>query len=265
VSDAPAALLAAIDELDRSIGELERSVQQDGVGGAGQAAILVVAAIRKVNDILPSKSKPPKGAFRSLQRHAKFVEIYLGRGNEAYVRSNSASLSNDIIHLRAELAPMLQPAADTLGINVEELREGPEKQSLRESVKNYCAGAFGSAIASAVNALEGYFRRRRLEFMNVEFSKGTLFDVMRELETNGHLTKAEAPLSHIVRLYRNCCDHPSEFVATSDDAKMTIQFVFNKLKFRRQGLTSTPRTATPPAEAPSESPLLARSGDTRVP
>lgn len=230
VTEPSTALPAAIDEVDRSIREVGQVLEAEGLQGVSQAVTEMVAAIRALKPLLPKDLKRPNGAFRGLQRHARFVELYLDRQNERYVRSNLASLHNDAAHLRAELAPSMATPIGDLGINVEQLPEGPPKCSLKEAIKNYLAGAFGSAIVSAVNALEGYLRSLRQQRLNINAGRGKLVDVLDDLEKGSVLTKAEAPLAQLVRLYRNYAAHPSGFVAAAEDARMVIQFVFRKLK-----------------------------------
>lgn len=225
-----AALPAAVDEVDRSIREVGRVLESDGLQGVGQPVTEMVAAIRALNQLLPKDLKRPKGAFRRLQEHAQFVNIYLGRQNEPYVRSNLASLRNDAVHLRAELAPHMATPLGDLDMNVEELAEGRSKYSLKEATRNYLANAFGSAIVSSVNALEDYLRALRQRRMGIDPSRGKLVDVLDDLERGSVLTRAEAPLAQLVRLYRNQSAHPSGFVAAAEDARMVIQFVFSKLK-----------------------------------
>jgi hypothetical protein len=221
-----------LDQLDSSIADLSAALEPDRADPSRHNVDTMVSAVRAVNDILPPDRKKPNGAFRQLQKHARFVQLYFTRNNSAYVRSNTSALAADMVRLRADLAPDLRGTVVDLPLNVEELPAGPAKDSLREALANYGAGTFSSAIVSAVNALEGYLRNLRSEKLKVDPQKGRLADVIDDLGNGAVLTKTEAPLAHVVRLYRNYSAHPSEFAPTIDDARMVIQFVFAKLKAR---------------------------------
>ncbi len=223
-------LAGLLDDLDNSISDLDGLLKSDDLELARRPVESMISAVRAVNDLLPTERKRPKGAFRQVQKHARFVELYLDRGDLAYVRSNTAALGRDMVRLRAELAPALGAAVMDLAIIVEELPAGPAKLSLREAISNYRAGTYGSSIVSAVNALDGFLRDLRRERLGVDNHKGRLVDVIEDLERGKVLTSTESPLAQIVRLYRNYSAHPSGFAPTAADARMVIQFVFAKLR-----------------------------------
>jgi hypothetical protein len=225
-----AGLADLLDQLDDAVRDLAVVLDRGGIESAGSAVDALQASVRGMNQLLPKDLKKPKGAFRLLQDHAQFVRIYFDRHNAAYVRSNLASLQSDRVRLRAELAPFAFDSSGEPPVNVEELPSGPAKRSLNEAVVNYRAGAYGSAIVSAVNALEGFLRNLRFERLHTDRGNGRLVDVIGELEGGKVLSGAESPLVHVLRLYRNYSAHPSEFTASIADARMVIQFVFEKLK-----------------------------------
>jgi hypothetical protein len=158
--------------------------------------------------------------------------LYYKRRNPVFVQSNAFEVPTDIVRLRAELASVLAETKPDISINVEELPAGPAKYSLREALLNYGAGTYGSAIVSAVNALEGFLRGLRFEKLKIAREKGRLVDVIEDLEKGKVLTATESPLAQVLRLYRNYSAHPSGFAPTADDARMVIQFVHGKVKSR---------------------------------
>jgi hypothetical protein len=219
-----------VDQLDDAIRNLAEVLEKADLASAGSAVGALQATVRAVNQLLPADLKKPKGAFRRLQDHTQYVKIYFDRQDAKYVQSNVASLRSDIVRLRAELAPFAFDSTGDPPINVEELPSGPAKRSLSEAVASCKAGAYGPAIVSAVNALEGYLRTLRFERLHADPGRGRLVDVIGELEEGKVLSGAESPLSHVLRIYRNYSAHPSEFTASLADARMVIQFVFAKLK-----------------------------------
>lgn len=223
-------LAGLLDQLDDAVRDLTAALNRGGIESAGGAVDAIQASVRGINQLLPKDLKRPKGAFRRLQDHAQFVRIYFDKHNAAYVRSNLASLQTDRVRLRAELSPFAFDSSGEPPVNVEELPSGPAKRSLHEAVVNYRAGAYGSAIVSAVNALESYLRELRFERLLTDRGRGRLADVIGELESGNVLSGAESPLAHVLRLYRNYSAHPSEFTASVADARMVIQFIFEKLK-----------------------------------
>ena len=226
-----AGLIELLDDLDESISNLLSSLGLDGLSSSGLSVDSMIAAVRAVNDLLPREMKKPNGAFRQLQKHARFVQLYFDRQNLPYVRSNATALNKDRVRLRAEVAPVIAEVAAELPINVEELAAGPAKSCLREAMTNFRARTFGSAIVSAVNALEGFLRDLRRRRLKIEPQKGRLADVIDDLTNGEVLTKTEAHLTHVLRLYRNYSAHPSDFAPTSEDAGMVIQFVFAKVRY----------------------------------
>lgn len=218
--------------LDRSIRDLGEMLQVGDLWSYELAENSILSAVRSLNDLLPSELKRPRGAFRELQKHARLVKLYSGRGNLDNVRGNTTALRTDMVRLRAELAPHTSESEGTSPVNVEELPASSAKNLLREAVMNYTSGTYGSAIVSAVNALESYLRWFRETKMGIDSTRGRLDEVMDDLERGGQLTKTEAPLALVLRLYRDSSADPSEFTPTRDETHMVIQFVFSKLKSR---------------------------------
>jgi hypothetical protein len=223
---------AILDELDRSVADLFTSAGTGDLDSVRGALEPVLALTRTANDLLPMENKKPKSAFRQLQAHVRFVGVYLGKGDLPFIRSNCASLRTDLIRLRAELASGLASAESPTLVNIEKLPGSPEKTSLRAALRNFEAGTYASAIVSAVNCLEGYLRGLRQRSLKIPAGEGRLIDVLDQLQTGGVLTRSEAPLMQVLRLYRNAAAHPSEFSPSADEARMVILFVFSKVKPR---------------------------------
>lgn len=228
--DGPLGLAEILDELDRAASVLVVTVGGDELEQARGDIDVLLSAIRAANQLLPDELKRPRGAFRLLQQHGQFINLYSNRGNLSYVRSNTFSLRADLVRLRAECAPRLADPDSRVPVNVEELSGGSAKNSLREALANFKVGAYNSSIVSAVNALEHYLRELRRRRMGIPPGRGRLIDVIEELEGGSHLSGADVSLLQVLRLYRNASAHPSEFGATVDNARMVIEFVFAMLK-----------------------------------
>ena len=54
--------------------------------------------------------------------------------------------------------------------------------------------------------------------------------VVDKLESEGHLTRSEAPLLQVLRLFRNLTAHPADYSPTKEDAIMVLNYVFPRLK-----------------------------------
>lgn len=220
-----------LDNLETAIDELVRLVASAPPEEIRRSAEVVVSWIRSLNEALPAGLK--KGPFRELQKHMKFVELYLGRNDPKMVRSNIRSLRPEMVKLRALCAGALpNPTAD-LGINLDELGPSPYKPVLADACRCLTAGAYPAAVVAAVCSLEGQYRdlfrqKTGKDPARVEFKR-----VIDELDDGGHLKGLEEPLLQIARIYRNFSAHPSGMSVSPDEARTLIQFAFSKLKARK--------------------------------
>lgn len=220
-----------LDNLETAIDDLLRLAASAPPEEIRRSAEVVLSWIRSLNEALPAGLK--KGPFRELQKHIRFVELYLGRNDPKMVRSNIRSLKPEMVKLRALCAGALpNPTAD-LGINVDELGPSLYKPLLADACRCFIAGACPAAVVAAVCSLEGLYRdlyrsKTGKDPERVEFKR-----VIDELHDGGHLKGLEEPLLQIARIYRNFSAHPSGLSAGSDETKALIQFAFSKLKARK--------------------------------
>jgi hypothetical protein len=148
------------------------------------------------------------------------------------IRGNVRSLHRDTLALRSKCASAISSPDPQLVGKPVELPWGPFKRQYVEAVASFGAGAYGPAIVSAVSSLEGalrglYKRKFARNSGDLDFKS-----VVEKLEMEGHLTRAEAPLLQVLRLFRNLTAHPAEFTPTKEDAIMVLNYVFPRLKPR---------------------------------
>jgi hypothetical protein len=224
----PQEIEALLDELDSAVSLLQLVASNDDLDEIRRRTEPVLAGVRSLGDILPENLK--KGAFRSLQKHVRFVGLYTERNDLRMVRGNVRSLRPDMLALRTKCASVI-PAPDPALIGGPiELPPGPYKRQYVDAVASFGAGAFGPAIVSAVCSLEGLLR----DLFKRKFGRDSggldFKSVVDKLEVEGHLTRAEAPLLQVLRLFRNLTAHPAEFLPTKEDAVMVLNYVFPRLR-----------------------------------
>ncbi len=224
----PQEIEALLDDLDSALSLLQPVADGLDLEEIRRRTEPVLAGVRSVGDALPEDLK--KGAYRSLQRHVRFISVYLDRSDLRMIRSNVRSLRPDMVALRAKCASALPPPDPALVGKPVELPAGPFKRQYAEAVASFGAGAFGPAIVSAVTSLEGLLRDLFKTKFGYESKDLDFKSVVDKLESQGHLTRSEAPLLQILRLFRNLTAHPAEFVPTKEDAIMVLNYVFPRLR-----------------------------------
>ena len=216
-----------LDDLDAAVGSLQSAASRGDVDEIRHCTEPVLAGVRSIGETLPDGLKG--GPYRSLQKHIRFVGIYTDRGDLRMIRGNVRSLRPDVLALRARCAAVLPPVDPVLVGKPVELPAGPFKRQYVDAVASFGAQAYGPAIVAAVTSLEGLLRGLFRKKFGRDSSDLDFKSVVDKLETEGHLTRAEAPLLQILRLYRNLTAHPAEFTPTKDDALMVLNYVFPRL------------------------------------
>ena len=92
--------------------------------------------------------------------------------------------------------------------------------------------AYGPAIVSAVTSLEGLLRELFKKKFGRDSADLDFKSVVDKLEAEGHLTRSEAPLLQVLRLFRNLTAHPADYTPRKEDAIMVLNYVFPRLKSR---------------------------------
>ena len=218
-----------LDGLETAVDDLNQSAGSSDGEEIRRAAEVVLSWIRSLNQDLPSDLK--KGAFRKLQQHVRFVEVYLERGDLGMVRSNIRSLKPEMTRLRSACARATSTQGD-LEANLDEVPPGPYKLMLTESCRCFNVGAYSAAVVSAVSSLEGLYRDIYRREIKDEPGRMDFKRVIDELERRGHLKGLEEPLLQVARIYRNFSAHPSRLAPDREETKTIIQFAFAKLKVK---------------------------------
>jgi hypothetical protein len=217
-----------LDDLDSAVISLQSSIETSDLEEIRRRTEPVLAGVRSLGDVLSEDLK--KGPYRNLQRHVRFVEFYTGKKDIRMVRGNVRSLRPDMLALRTQCAStLLSPDPALVGKPVE-LPAGPFKRQYVEAVASFEAGAFGPAIVSAVTSLEGVLRNLFKRKFNSDSADLDFKAVVDRLESEGHLTRVEAPLLQVLRLFRNLTAHPAEFAPSREDAMMVLNYVFPRLR-----------------------------------
>src|SRR3972149_3380614 len=112
-----------LDGLETAIDDLVQLAGSAQTGEIRRGAEVALSWIRSLNRELPTGTK--KGAFRKLQQHMKFVELYLDRKDMKMVRSNIRSLRPEMIKLRSVCAAALPNPTASLAISLDELGPSP--------------------------------------------------------------------------------------------------------------------------------------------
>jgi hypothetical protein len=224
----PQEIEALLDDLDSAVTLLQSAADSDDLGEIGRRIEAVLAGVRSLGDLLPETLK--KGPYRNLQRHVRFVGYYIERTDLRMVRGNVRSLRPDTLAVRTKCASAVSsPEAPLVGKPVE-LPSGPFKRQYVDAVASFGAGAYGPAIVSAVTSLEGVLRDPHKRKLGRDSGDLHFKSVVDKLESEGHLTRSEAPLLQILRLFRNLTAHPAEFSPTKEDAIMVLNYVFPRLR-----------------------------------
>jgi hypothetical protein len=227
----PTEIETLLDELDHVVPPLQSALETNDLEEIRRRTEPVLAGVRALGDVLTEDLK--KGPYRNLQKHVRFVEIYTRKADIRMVRGNVRSLRPDTLALRAKCASTLPSPDPALVGKAVELTSGPYKRQYVDAVASFGAGAFGPAIVSAVSSLEGLLRDLFKRKFGRDSSEFDFKSVVDKLETEGHLTRAEAPLLQVLRVYRNLTAHPADFQASRDDAIMVLNYVFPRLKVDR--------------------------------
>ena len=219
-----------LDDLDSAVASLQMAASRADFDEIRHRTEPVLAGVRSLGDVLPEDLK--KGPFRNLQKHVRFIVLYTERNDLRMVSGNVRSLRPDTLALRIKCASALpSPDPQLVGKPIE-LSEGPFKRQYVEAVASLGVGAFGPAIVSAVTSLEGVLRALFKRKFGRDSGSLDFKTVVDKLESEGHLTRAEAPLLQILRLFRNLTAHPADFTPSREDAIMVLNYVFPRLKAR---------------------------------
>jgi len=224
----PQEIEALLDDLDSATAALQSVVDSDDLEEIRRRTETVLAGVRSLGDVLPQDLK--KGAYRSLQKHVRLAGLYIDRKDLRMVRGNVRSLRPDTLALRTRCSAVFPSPDPALVGKPVELPSGPFKRQYVDAVASFEAGAFGPAIVSAVTSLEGLLRGLYKSRFSRESSGVDFKSVVDKLEAEGQLTRAEAPLLQVLRLFRNLTAHPAEFAPTREDAIMVLNYVFPRLK-----------------------------------
>jgi len=224
----PQEIEALLDDLDSFVTLLQTAADRGDFEEIGRRAEAVLAGVRSLGEALPEDLK--KGPYRNLQRHTRFVGYYTERANLRMVRGNVRSLRPDTLALRTRCVSAVSPLdAQLVGTPVE-LPAGPFKHQYVDAVASFGAAAYGPAIVSAVSSLEGVLRDLYKRKFGHDADSLRFSSVVDKLESEGHLTRAEAPLLQILRLFRNLTAHPADYSPTKEDAIMVLNYVFPRLR-----------------------------------
>lgn len=156
----------------------------------------------------------PGTDLQNLKRHVEFPAHYARKHKLDQAAADPGDCLRDLDGLSARLAPVSDQVRVGVRKLVEALPPSPERDLASEALIALAAGASRGAIALVGCALETKTRALYKSVFKKDSGGRSLYSVINQLviaENRGGIKKEDLPLAHLLRVYRNLADHPSEF------------------------------------------------------
>jgi hypothetical protein len=219
-----------IERLRRLAGQLVESARKHDV----DETVSIAAQMESYAELLGMSwpTPDPGDDLQNLKRHVRFSGRHGARGNWDEMRSDPTDCLTDLAGLSSRLAIVSGRIRLGLRERVEALPPGPERDFATEALVALGAGANRAAITSAGAAMESRARRTYAAVTGGDSGGMPFFEVIRELEsreTTGGVRQIDLQILGILRVYRNLCAHPTDFLNADSVAPALVELACETL------------------------------------